>query len=145
MTVAATVALGFACVVLLVGVGLGVTGALVLRRNARSATTRLRLEAVVVHRTSYVRPSRVTFDHPVPGGWARVTRVEGLPVTGPDGRVAGPGDRIVVWADPRDPSDVRLSAGSAASSVGGVLLLLMAAGCVVLALWFVTMAFLAPR
>lgn len=103
------------------------------------------LEAVVVHRTSHVRPSRVTFDHPVPGGWVRATRVDGLPVTGADGRTAGPGDRITVWADPRHPADVRLSGGSAASSVGGVLLLLMGVGCVGLALWFATMAFVAAR
>ncbi|WP_243882246.1 DUF3592 domain-containing protein [Cellulomonas dongxiuzhuiae] len=144
MTVATVVPLTFACVLFLAGVGLGLGGGALLRRGARTPRTRIPLEAVVVERTSHVRPTRVTFDHPVPGGWVRATRVEGMPVTTADGRTARPGDRITVWADARDPRDVRLAAASAASSMGGVLLLLMGAMLAGLALWF-AMAVLAAR
>jgi len=119
--VGALFALGF----VVVGAALVAGGVLVLRRNARQPVTRVPVEAVVVHRTSHVRPSSVTFDYPVPGGWLRARRVEGLPATTAEGRVARPGDRITVWVDPRDPVAVRLGAGSSASSMGGVLLLLM--------------------
>ncbi|MCC2335870.1 DUF3592 domain-containing protein [Cellulomonas wangsupingiae] len=144
MTVAEVVAglFGVGCAV--VGLGLGVGGVVVLRRATRLPSTWVAVEAVVVHRTSHVRPASVTFDYPVPGGWLRARRVEGLAVTTGDGRVAGPGDRITVWVDPRAPGAVRLAAGSA-SSVAGVLLLLMGLMLVGLALWFTATALVVGR
>jgi len=146
VNVGLVVPVAFGVLLVLVGLGLVTGGVAMLRRAGRAPRTRVPVGAVVVHRTSHVRPSSVTFDHPVPGGWLRTRKVEGLPVTGPDGRVAVPGDRITVWADPANPADVRLSAGSSPASMGGVALVLagvMAAG---LGVWFaVTVAVLTAR
>ncbi len=112
-----------ALVLLVAGLGAGAGGVGLLRRASRTARERVPVEAVCVERTHLVQPARVTLDHPVPGGWRRVTLVEGLPTRSVAGGTAGPGDRVTVWVDPRQPQDVRLSPGSSAGSVGGVLLL----------------------
>lgn len=114
---------GLALVLVVAGLGLGAAGVALLRRGARTTHERVPVEAVCVERTAFVQPARVTLDHPVPGGWRRVTLVEGLPTTSVTGGTARPGDRVTVWVDPRRPDDVRLAPGSAAGSVGGVLLL----------------------
>ncbi|ADG75438.1 hypothetical protein Cfla_2550 [Cellulomonas flavigena DSM 20109] len=145
MTPSLVVPLVFAAFVLLVAVGLLVGGVQLLRRAARTPRTRVPVEAVVVHRTSHRRPASVTFDHAVPGGWMRTTRVEGLPVTVPGGRVAQPGDHITVWAHPQNPADVRLGAGSTPAGPFGVMLVLMGVGATGLALWFVTMTVMMLR
>ena len=141
LLVLGVVAVGFVAT----GAAVAVVGAVMLRRNARLPTSRVPVEAVVVHRTSHVRPSSVTFDYPVPGGWLRARRVEGLPVTNGQGRVAQPGDRITVWVDPRDPAAVRLSSGASASSMGGVLLILMGLLLVGGGLWFATVSLVVGR
>ena len=58
LLVLGVVAVGFVAT----GAAVAVVGAVMLRRNARLPTSRVPVEAVVVHRTSHVRPSSVTFD-----------------------------------------------------------------------------------
>ncbi len=138
MSVVGVVGAGFGLVLALVGVGLAFGGVALVRRTSRAPRERVGVEAVVVHRTSHVRPSSVTFDYPVPGGWQRAKRVEGLPATTPQGRRAQPGDRIVVWVDPHRPGDVRLSPGASPASMGGVALVLAGMMFLGFGLWFVT-------
>ncbi|ADG75442.1 conserved hypothetical protein [Cellulomonas flavigena DSM 20109] len=105
---------------LVLGLVLVVSGVALVRRASRTPHERIAVEAVVVGRTFMVEPSRITVDHPVPGGWRRATLVEGLPTMSATGRVAQPGDRVVVWVDPRRPQDVRLSPAYDSGSLLGI-------------------------
>ena len=105
---------------LVLGLALVVGGVALVRRTSRTPHERIAVEAVVVGRTFLVEPSRITVDHPMPGGWRRATLVEGLPTMSATGRVAQPGDRVVVWVDPRRPDDVRLSPAYESGSLLGM-------------------------
>jgi len=71
----------------------------VLRRATRLPITRVAVEAVVVHRTSRVRPASVTFDHPV----RRSSDVE-HPARG--GQSTGDDERTTVSTEPTStPTD----------------------------------------
>lgn len=111
--------------VLVVGVGLVTGGVALLRWTSRTSRERIPVVAVCVGRTFMSRPSRITFDHPVPGGWRRTTRVESFPTTSATGRLAQPGDHIVVWADPHRPDDVRLSAMNDSRGLLAILLIVL--------------------
>lgn len=113
----------FVTFVLLVGLGLVAGGVAVLRRTSRIPDKRIPVEAYCVSRTFMSEPARVTLDYPVPGGWRRVTLVEGLPTSSVTGGVATSGDRVVVWVDPDRPEDVRLSPWSSPGGLGGVAVL----------------------
>lgn len=125
MNPGALVAGAVALVVLGVGAAFVAGGVALLRRTSRIPHGRVPVAAVCVERTFLSQPARVTLDHPVPGGWRRVTLVEGMPTTNAAGGVARPGDRVTVWVDPHRPDDVRLSPASSAGGVGGVVLLLV--------------------
>ncbi|UZN02140.1 DUF3592 domain-containing protein [Cellulomonas sp. S1-8] len=127
-----------ALVLVAAGAGVAVVGVLLLRRNVRPPSPWVEVGAVVVERTAYVRPSSVTFDYPVPGGWLRARRVEGMPVTTRQGKTAQPGDWFMVWVDPRNPGAVQLSVGASVSTVGGVLLVFVGLMPAIGGLWFVT-------
>lgn len=77
----------FVTFVLLVGLGLVAGGVAMLRRTSRIPDRRIPVEAYCVGRTFMAEPARVTLDYPVPGGWRRVTLVEGLPASSVTGGV----------------------------------------------------------
>lgn len=109
-------------VVLAVGVAL-VLGGTAMSRRARDARGLVEVEGVVVERTSFSDPARLTFDYPLPdGSWARATRVEGLPSPGERGAARRPGERVTVLVDPHRPADVRLPGARSAAGLGGALL-----------------------
>ncbi|MBF0689497.1 MAG: DUF3592 domain-containing protein [Cellulomonas sp.] len=111
-------------VLLFLGIGVALLlGGLAMSRRASDRGERVAVEAVVVERSSFTDPARITFDYPLPGGgWARATRVEGAPSPGVHGAARHPGERITVWVDPRRPDDVRLPGARSASGLGGGLL-----------------------
>jgi len=112
-------------VLLFAGVGMLVGGRALARRSSDSRGL-VTVEAVVVERTSFTDPARITFDYPLPdGSWARATRVEGVPTPGERGAARRPGERIPVWVNPQNPSDVRLPGARSASGAGGVLLMVL--------------------
>ncbi len=115
------------------GTAMLVGGLLTMR--ARRRVTRVPVEARLVHRTSFRRPSQVTFDYPAPdGSWLRATRYEGIsPVRGPWRWVPGttvwrpePGAPMTVWVDPAHPRDVSL--GESTSYGGFLSIALVVAG-----------------
>lgn len=110
---------------LVVAVALVVGGVALVRRTSRTPRERVQVVAVVVKRTRMSRPSRITIDYPVPGGWRRATLVEGLPTTSATGRLAQPGDHVAAWVDPRRHWDVRLSPANDSRGFLGVLLVVM--------------------
>lgn len=115
----------FVTLVLLVGLGLVAGGVAMLRRTSRIPDRRIPVEAYCVGRTFMAEPARVTLDYPVPGGWRRVTLIEGLPTSSVTGGVPKPGDRVVVWVDPDRPEDVRLSPWSSPGGLGGLMVLVI--------------------
>lgn len=90
-------------------------------RLARGASTegRVAVEAVVVDYTNHTRARYVTFDYPVPGGWSRATRMEGISTIPRQGFLVHPGQRFTVWVDPLRPDDVALSADGSAKGLAG--------------------------
>lgn len=112
---------------LVAGVGL-LVGGLAMSRRAADRGHRVAVEAVVVDRSAFTDPARITFDYPLPqGGWARATRVEGLPSPGVHGAARQPGERITVWVDPHRPEDVQLPGARSAAGLGAVLLVVLGA------------------
>lgn len=112
---------------LALGVGAVIGGRAMSRRSADRGH-RVAVEAVVVDRSAFTDPARITFDYPLPqGGWARATRVEGVPSPGAQGAARHPGERITVWVDPHRPDDVQLPGARRASGLGGVVLMVLGA------------------
>lgn len=126
------------------GIGMIVGGVALARRSADGRGL-VAVEAIVVDRTRFTDPARLTFDYPLPNGtWARATRVEGVPSPGQQGAARRPGERITVWVNPRNPSDVRLPGARAAAGLGGILLAviggLLCLGALTMAAFMITLA-----
>ena len=133
-----------AAIPVLLFLGLGVAlllGGVAMSRRASDRGSRVAVEAVVVERSTFTDPARVTFDYPLPqGGWARATRVEGVPSPGARGAARHPGERITVWVDPRRPDDVQLPGARSAAGLGGGLLMVVGGMLCAMALGLAVMA-----
>ncbi|GEM_PF-947435 len=126
----------FLAFILLVSVGGGLAlllGGSALRRSSATGG-RVPVDAVVVDYSNFTRPSKVTFDYPVPGGWRRATRVEGLSSVRTSGLLVQQGDRLTVWVHPQRPDDVVLEQVASPRALGGVVMMVAGVAAIVLGL-----------